>query len=364
MEKDKIYERYNTDDVFNRSVIVGLLNLMNNSMTYEQVWDDSTTETVSVPVMYDFGSSDERFAQDNYAFFGNSCYGGKMITGKFDMYPRCAIRYTGSQIDSANVTNRFVRGTYMKNENGKLVTYTSYLYTMPLTFNFDAEIWVDNIISAFKIEERLRDTFYKNKTYNVLYRGMKVGCRAGFPESSTTEKTTEYSFDSDRKIKITFSIAVEAYQPVFDKTTEMEADKYIKNVAWDVKLGGQGDAVQRIEIDGDAVSRTAVYPSGTSIHFRWRTDSNISDMCTLLLSYIDEDGTEHAADEVIYNQGEYAWHIPEGFTDYVQPNISYVLPDGVSMTSTPVVKIVPDASTGIVGEGSFTVLNGGRFLCK
>ena len=74
-------------------------------------------------------------------------------------------------------------------------------------------MWMDNIINAFKIEQAIRDTFYKNRTFNVLFKGMKVGCRVGFPESHNIEKTTEYSFDTERKIKMTFSLAVEAYQP-------------------------------------------------------------------------------------------------------------------------------------------------------
>ena len=85
---NQLYERYNTDDVFNRVVIIGLLDLLNNKLKYDQIWDDNVVEEVVVPFMYDFGSSDERFAQDNYAFFGTTCFNEKKITGKFDMLPR------------------------------------------------------------------------------------------------------------------------------------------------------------------------------------------------------------------------------------------------------------------------------------
>jgi phosphopantetheinyl transferase (holo-ACP synthase) len=116
---NQLYERYNTDDVFNRVVIIGLLDLLNHKLKYDQVWDDNVVEEVVVPFMYDFGSSDERFAQDNYTFFGTTCFNEKKITGKFDMLPRGAIKYTGSAIDSGNITNRFIKGTFLKNENGK-----------------------------------------------------------------------------------------------------------------------------------------------------------------------------------------------------------------------------------------------------
>ena len=76
-ESNELYARYNVDDVFNRVVIIGLLNLLNNEITYEQIIDTNVVETVHVPFMYDFGSSDERFAQDNYTFFGTACFGEK-----------------------------------------------------------------------------------------------------------------------------------------------------------------------------------------------------------------------------------------------------------------------------------------------
>ena len=53
-ESNELYARYNVDDVFNRVVIIGLLNLLNNEITYEQIIDTNVVETVHVPFMYDF----------------------------------------------------------------------------------------------------------------------------------------------------------------------------------------------------------------------------------------------------------------------------------------------------------------------
>ena len=65
-----LYQKYNFDNVFNRSVISGLLYLLNHKLTYEQVWDDKTVERVTIPFAYNFAhAKDQRFAQDNYTFF-------------------------------------------------------------------------------------------------------------------------------------------------------------------------------------------------------------------------------------------------------------------------------------------------------
>lgn len=353
-ETNELYARYNVDDVFNRVVIVGLLNLLNNEITYEQIFDTNVVETVHVPFMYDFGSSDERFAQDNYTFFGTACFGEKKIDGKFDMFPRGALRYTGSQIDAANFTNRFVKGTYLKNENGKLTSYMSFLSSIPLTLNFECEMWMDNIINAFKIEQSIRDTFYKNKTFNVLFKGMKVGCRVGFPESHNIEKTTEYSFDADRKIKMSFSLAVEAYQPSWDDTMSIEADKRIERFAYDTTLMGNTNRLYNLEFK--PFNTSAIYPSGSNILLEWSSNSNVSDMCTILLYYITEDGVKHNIDSPIFNQKSYSWHIPEGFTDYIQPTISY----DCDVIKTPVIKLIPN-DEGNFDFNSFIVLDPGLF---
>ena len=134
---DSVYTRYNTDDIFNRSVIGGLLHLLNHKITYEQIWDDNVVETVEVPFVYNFVSSEpnERFVQDNYTFFGRECFTDKIIDGNFEMLPRFAVNYDGSQIDSSNITNRFIKGEYQVNENGKINSYMRFMYTIPITMN-------------------------------------------------------------------------------------------------------------------------------------------------------------------------------------------------------------------------------------
>ena len=42
---------------------------------------------------------------------------------------------------------------------------------------------------------------------------------------SVYDKLIEYSFQPANRIKLTFTIEVETYQPVFDPTTEMDANK-------------------------------------------------------------------------------------------------------------------------------------------
>ena len=269
-----LYQKYNFDNVFNRSVISGLLYLLNHKLTYEQVWDDKTVERVTIPFAYNFAhAKDQRFAQDNYTFFGRECFSDKLIDGKFDMCPRFAMTYNGSQIEASSITNRFVKGTYMKEENGVLNSYTAFMYSIPLTMNFDFEGWVDTLETAFKIEQEIRNTFYKNQTFNVLYRGMKIGCRAGFPESYVAgEKNVSYSFESESQlIKMSFSLSVETYQPCFDESQSVPSDKKIEKFAFDPTVYNSHitQASKRIELKLHSIDTSRYYAAGQTIEISW-----------------------------------------------------------------------------------------------
>lgn len=363
IDDTELYNRYNTDDVFNRVVIVGLLNLMNNKICYDQIFENTVIENVHVPCMYDFGSSDERFAQDNYTFFGASCFGEKKIDGKFDMLPRCVIRYTGSQIDSGNITNKGVRGYYMKNENGKLSSYTALLYSIPLTFNFECEMWVDNLDTAFKIEQSIRETFYKNRTYNVLFRGMKVGCCVGFPEQQTLAKTVNYAFDTERQIKLNFNLAVETYQPVF--TEPMPSGTVINYIGVDLTYNAMAkDTDKRLYIKLDEIEKGTIIPTGLPLMITWKCKSNVSEILTLSLSYIDETtGKEHQIATPLYNEGYYIWNVPQRISGYAQPDITYIPDETQHIEEKPIVRIVPD-DNGNITEKSFNVVNPGRIVSR
>ena len=367
MEENKttLYQRYNYDNVFNRSVIAGLLYLLNHKLTYEQVWDDNTVENVTIPFAYNFAhAKDQRFAQDNYTFFGRECFSDKLIDGKFDMCPRFVMTYTGSQIESSNITNRFVKGTYMKDENGALVSYTAFMYSIPLTLNFEFEGWIDTLETAFKIEQEIRNTFYKNQTFNVLYKGMKIGCRAGFPETYTlTDKTVSYSFESESQlIKMSFSLAVEAYQPCFDESQSIQSDKKIEYFGFDPTVYNNHIIPEnkKIELHLHHIDTSKYYAAGQTIEISWDAISTSSDVYTILIYYITPDGDKYIIDCSLRQHNFFDWTIPETISNFKQPKILFYDNDGISIKKEPKVVVIPE-STGYVNSGCFCILDPGEF---
>ena len=362
--KTILYQKYNYDNVFNRSVIAGLLYLLNHKLTYEQVWDDNVVETVTVPFAYNFAQSkDQRFVQDNYTFFGRECFSDKLIDGKFDMFPRFAITYTGSTIESSNITNRFVKGTYMKDNNGVLTSYTAFMYSIPLTLSFELEGWIDTLETAFKIEQAIRDTFYKNQTFNVLFRGMKIGCRAGFPENyNVAEKTVSYSFEQDSQLfKMSFNLAVETYQPCFDETQSVESDKKIEAFGFDplVLNNGVNENTKDIVIKFNKDDIKQFYVAGQTIELSWESISNISDVYSVLLYYVTEDSDKHLIDNLIRQHNYYDWVIPENLSSFKQPYFTLVS-NTIDIIKQPKLFVYPN-NRGIVDTGCFGIINPGEF---
>jgi hypothetical protein len=210
--------RYNTDNVHARAVIVGLVNLLNSKVQYENIFSNTEILPVTVPFYYNFGG-DERFLQD-YFLHWNECVIPQMVDGNVDQIPRGIVTLTASTINTNMLTNRFVRGNYVKQVGNEVLTYNSFINSIPLTMDFTVEITADSSLDAFKIQQSVLETFYKTQVFSVEFRGFRVPCQVGFPEDQGIEKTFEFTYQDDTKIGFNVPLQLETYYPVTDPTTE------------------------------------------------------------------------------------------------------------------------------------------------
>lgn len=359
-----LFQRYNNENVLIRAIIAGLLDVLNNHIQYNQVWGNDPIEdieSISVPWYYN-QSGDERFMQDFYTHY-NQCMPPRPIDGNFDFVPRGVITYTGSGINSQRITSRYVQGRYVKEVNGKLEGFISYLYSIPLNIRFDCELWVDNQLSSLKIEQEIREVFYKNVTYYVYYKGMRVGCTAGFPEEVGIEKNINYSFEAENKIKITFQVEVESYQPVFDPTTEMSASNKIKKFTYSLHDGERNDGeIKLVNITSPA--NQSILPKGNPTWIEWTFAKESGIMRDVDISWCyTGDNNFNEIDTVVTNHEYYIWNIPDDFTSYKEPNIIWEeIPNSIAVSRTPILKIIPDLNTGKIDSSSFKAFSEGYFL--
>lgn len=356
-----LFQRYNNENVLIRAVIAGLLDVLNNHIKYNQVWGNDPIEdleNIQVPWFYN-QSGDERFMQDFYTHYGE-CLPPRPVDGNFDMVPRGILTYAGSGINAQRITSRYVQGRYVKEVDGKLEGFISYLYSIPLNVRFDMELWADTQITALKIEQEIREVFYKNVTYYVYYKGMRVGCTAGFPEEIIVDKNIQYSFESENKIKLTFQVEVETYQPAFDPTTEMPADSNIKALTYRLYDKDEKDD-GNIELISPQSGLT--FPKGNPLWIDWSFTREGGIMRTVDISWVFSGSNERQEIELVQpNHEYYIWNIPETFTSYKEPGIIWEEDSTISVSRDPVLKIIPDLNTKQITNSSFLAYSEGYFL--
>jgi len=367
-----LFQRYNNENVLTRAIIAGLLDVLNNHIKYNQIWGNDPIEefeTISVPWFYN-QSGDERFMQDFYTHYAE-CLAPRPVDGNFDMIPRGIITYTGSDINAQRITSRYVQGRYVKEVDGKLEGFVSYLYSIPLNIRFDCELWADTQLTALKIEQEIREVLYKTVTYYVYYKGMRVGCTAGFPENIALEKKIQYAFESENKIKLTFQIEVESYQPVFDPTTEMHAGNNVKKFTYrlygkDEKSDGDIHNVEAKQlIGGKAISPTSgsTIPKGNPMWIEWSFTREGGIMRNVDLYWLYTGSNEvHQIAMVEPNHEYFIWNIPSDFTAFKEPNIIWEESSNLSVSRYPILKIIPDLNTGQITSSSFKAFSEGYFL--
>lgn len=351
-----LHQQYNNEDILSRAVIAGLLNILNNKIQYNQVWSNEDIEVVSVPWFYNM-SGDERFMQDFYTHYAH-CLPPKPADGNFDMTPRGIVTYTGSAIDNTRITSRYVQGTYLKEVDGQLQTYRSFLFSIPLNMGFDCEIWNDTQVTSLKIEQAIREMFYKTITFYVYYKGMRLGCSVGFPEDYTLEKNIQYSFEADNKIKLKFSLQVEAYQPVFDTKTEVNNNDNMTGIGLRLTDGNMKKNDGKIIITSD-YSNISV-PKGYPLLIEWDyiNENAIINKVDIMWSYAGLN-ERYMIEKGVINNEYYSWNIPESFTNYKHPVI--IWPDSsVVIYREPIIRILP--TSGFIDESSFKILDGGYFI--
>lgn len=306
MAHSNFLHKYNTDNVHSRAVIVGLVNLLNTQVQYENVLSDTDIDVVTVPFFYSM-TGDERFLQD-YFLEWNDCVHPKTADGNYDVIPRGIVTLTANTINTSAMTHRFVRGSYAKEVNGQLQTFNAYLNPIPLSMTFDVVIEVDTNLDGFKIQQSIIETFYKTQVYSVSYKGFRVPCQVGFPEDYGLEKTFEFTYATETKINIKFSLAVETYLPVTDPSTQRSNANRITSD------GGSGlgitefndTSVLYFTFNGPTPNGT--YFSGNTLPIRWSNTGTILRV-NIYYRFVGSNEWIFMA-RSFENKGQYDWNIP------------------------------------------------------
>jgi len=214
-------EKYNTDEVFLRGLIVSFLRSLNEKVKYIQINDQQDILEIYIPFFYSM-TGDESFLQDFFINYKNCATDQPLAEGNYDVIPRGIVTMQAPQIDAQGLTNKYTRMSYAKETvEGEMKTFSSFTNSLPLTIPFEINIKVDTLLDAFKIFQSVLQTFYKTYTFSFEYEGFRIPCQVGFPESYDTNKQLEFTYNNNPQfIEFKFTATMETYFPEKDLTTE------------------------------------------------------------------------------------------------------------------------------------------------
>ena len=349
---------------------MGVLKVLNQKLSYDQIWSGGEQQKVTLPFFFDFASagSSEKFIQDNYMHWTDTeCteIGLKKIDGDFKTLPYGVLSLESSSINSGEITNRFVMGRYDKSVGGQYRSFVSFIYSIPLQVNFSVNIISDTVNTMWKIEQSFREYFYKNKTIRVNYKGFAVPVRIGFPESITANKTNQYVIgqNTDGQIKQTFSLTCETYQPVPDPFTERPAENVIKHTSVDLTMvsGVDGKEKGRARIETVPVKRHIT--TEEDVLLQWTFEYGMKDLLDVDILYKEEGDSDYTLIETVPNHNCYHLQIQDDFVE--NPTLfDLIVPhnDGAVMVTVPELKIWADPDTKMVTKDQVSVKNKGYII--
>lgn len=224
-------EKSQIKDVFVRNAIISVLDVLNRRLKIEQVVDGKSS-IYSIPFFYNFGN-DENFMRDFFIEIPHECEIPNHAEGNFDVWPKGILTLNTITVKPAEITNKFVRGTYRKafsvgNDELSYKAVSAYLYPLPMQMSFAVEIHSKTLNQMFKIVDSIFEELYKQNTAPFQFKGVKIPGQFQIEDSVTNEKKFEFSYNDDKTAINKFNIQLECFYPIFDTSTEMDKSKRIR----------------------------------------------------------------------------------------------------------------------------------------
>lgn len=281
---DGVHHKFNYDNIFIRTVIAGVINILNDRLYLVYQLSDTETKTTYVPFYYSM-TGDERALQDFFQQW-NDCVQPKMVDGNIDRLPRGIVKMSNVSINLASMTNYLVRGDYVKESaTGELMTHSAKLHSIPLRMTFEVELQFDTQEDSWKIWEKIVELLWPTIASSVRWNYVRIPFQMGFPADIAIEKLFQWSYgsvnSSNVNIIMKFNIELETYYPVFDKNTEFFKGNRIEEIL-------SSEAIERDQDGNITFTRSGVTVSTNKADFNAIDLANKVDLENISYDFDDE----------------------------------------------------------------------------
>lgn len=244
----------NVQDIFLRNATLSLLDLLNREVVISLKRNDQVTQH-EVPFFYNFGG-DEGFMKDFFIEIPDNCKLPNHAEGNYEQMPRGIVTLGSFTIRTADITNKFVRGSFnqeVRDENDQkmLKAFSSRLFALPMTLAFSIKIESDNINKTFKIMEKIFDFYYKNQVRYFQFRGVRIPAQVTFPDTAQFTKSYSFTYTDANIVSISLDLNMETYFPSFDDHSTFYKGNTIKQINLREDSGLTGSTLNDSWIDRD-----------------------------------------------------------------------------------------------------------------
>ena len=211
---------FDYDDQFFRMVTTGLAKTMSKHVRWINRFEGENPGEIEMRrVFLPFYTSltgEENFVLDLFV----DDIVDERVTMNTDQYQRGTITLNGISTKSDELANPNEYLSKKETINDTIRKVISKVKAVPVTINYDIEIQLATANEVDKVTQKLINIFYNYQFYNYDYYGIKIDAFFGLPDDKGIEIQRELSMDNDRKKKITFSLEVQTYYPIFDIDTD------------------------------------------------------------------------------------------------------------------------------------------------
>ena len=138
--------------------------------------------------------------------------------------PRCVVTMGNINIDTAELTQAFVRGTYerLDESDGQIKGYNAEIQRLPIEITLDLQYVLSTFNESVVLAEELIDKLCFQKYFSVVYLGQVIKCSLEFPRDYQIQvnKIDMSSAEANNR-NINISLTLCTSYPAIDEETEV-----------------------------------------------------------------------------------------------------------------------------------------------
>ena len=178
-----------------------------------------------------------------YLYMENNGYEFSLseITGEDTMYmelPRCLIEMGNITVDTGDLSNPYVRGTYERqDQNGNITGYNADIKRLPIQISVTLRYFCGTFNESIVILEEIINNFIFTQYFNITYLGNIIQCSIEYPgDYSIGLNTVDMASPEPNQKMIEIQLTISSNYPVIDERTENLNTQIISEINTDINI--------------------------------------------------------------------------------------------------------------------------------